>query len=171
MKIDIYGKTLLNEQEIFQNFYTGNIKILSNIYTDVETAKKFNESKNLNKDNFDNINIYIKTEENIKTFDQKNQQNWFIPKDYCPDLIQQLYKMCITEEQKSRVDTELKLFNQYNMIDLLFYLKYLVDIMRSNNIIWGVGRGSSVASYVLYLIGVHKIDSLKFNLDIREFLK
>jgi len=34
-----------------------------------------------------------------------------------------------------------------------------------------VGRGSSVASYCLYLLGVHKINSLKFDLDIKEFLK
>ena len=57
------------------------------------------------------------------------------------------------------------------MIDLLYYLKYLVDTMRKNNIVWGVGRGSSVASYVLYLIGIHRIDSIKYNLDINEFLK
>jgi DNA polymerase III alpha subunit len=43
--------------------------------------------------------------------------------------------------------------------------------MHQNNVVWGVGRGSSVASYVLYLLGVHKIDSLKYNLDIHEFLK
>jgi len=50
-------------------------------------------------------------------------------------------------------------------------LKYLVDTLRKNNVIWGVGRGSSVASYVLFLLGVHKIDSLYYNLDIEEFLK
>jgi DNA polymerase III alpha subunit len=43
--------------------------------------------------------------------------------------------------------------------------------MRENDIVWGVGRGSSVASYTLYLIGVHKIDSIKYELDINEFLK
>jgi DNA polymerase III alpha subunit len=43
--------------------------------------------------------------------------------------------------------------------------------MKENKIVWGVGRGSSVASYVLYLIGVHRIDSIKYDLDIREFLK
>jgi DNA polymerase III alpha subunit len=48
---------------------------------------------------------------------------------------------------------------------------YLVDFMRENNIVWGVGRGSSVASYVLYLIGVHKVDSIQFDLDWREFLR
>ena len=43
--------------------------------------------------------------------------------------------------------------------------------MKQNHIIWGVGRGSSVASYVLYKLGVHRIDSLYYNLDIGEFLR
>jgi hypothetical protein len=48
---------------------------------------------------------------------------------------------------------------------------YALFTMRENKIVWGVGRGSSVASYVLFLIGVHKINSIKYNLDINEFLK
>jgi DNA polymerase III alpha subunit len=66
---------------------------------------------------------------------------------------------------------ELSMFIHHNLIDVLKYLKYLVDTMRSNNVVWGVGRGSSVASYCLYLLDVHKIDSLKYDLDIKEFLK
>jgi DNA polymerase III alpha subunit len=57
------------------------------------------------------------------------------------------------------------------MFVLLQYLKYLVDTMRSNNILWGVGRGSSVASFVLFLIGIHRINSLYWDLSIDEFLK
>jgi DNA polymerase III alpha subunit len=53
----------------------------------------------------------------------------------------------------------------------LRYLKYLVDTLRKNNVVWGVGRGSSVASYVLFLIGVHRIDSLYYDLNVDEFLK
>ena len=94
-----------------------------------------------------------------------------MPKDYCPDLLELLYGMCTTQQQTDRVTQELELFVQHNMMDLLHYLKYLVDTLRENKIVWGVGRGSSVASYVLYLIGVHKIDSIKYELDINEFLK
>ena len=50
-------------------------------------------------------------------------------------------------------------------------MKYLVDTLRKNKIVWGVGRGSSVASYVLYLLGVHRINSIYYELDIAEFLK
>ena len=75
-----------------------------------------------------------------------------------------------TEEWK-RVTEEWKAFLDRGMTDLLRYMVYLVDFMRENDIVWGVGRGSSVASYVLYLIGVHKINSIQFDLDWREFLR
>ena len=74
-------------------------------------------------------------------------------------------------EGQARVEMELGLFQARNLYPVLQLLIYIVDTMRKNNIVWGVGRGSSVASYCLYLIGIHKIDSLKYNLDIREFLK
>ena len=66
---------------------------------------------------------------------------------------------------------ELEAFTRRGMHTLLRYMIYLVDFMRENNIVWGVGRGSSVASYVLYLIGVHRIDSIQYDLDWREFLE
>ena len=62
-------------------------------------------------------------------------------------------------------------YQERGLFDLLRYLKYLVDVMCDNHVIWGVGRGSSVASYVLYLLGVHRIDSLYYDLDPAEFLR
>ena len=70
-----------------------------------------------------------------------------------------------------RVEEELALYKARNLYPVLQLLIYIIDTMRLNDCVWGVGRGSSVASYVLYLIGVHKIDSIKYNLDITEFLK
>ena len=100
-----------------------------------------------------------------------NSKRWFIPEDYCPNLVEFLYGQCKTPEQIQRVDQELELFIKNNMYDLLHVMKYVVDTLRENNVVWGVGRGSSVASYVLHLIGVHKIDSVKYNLPIEEFFK
>ena len=100
-----------------------------------------------------------------------NPTNWFIPKDYCPNLVEMLYSLCETEEQRDRVSQELELFIKNGMYDVLHAMKYIVDVLRENNVVWGVGRGSSVASYVLYLIGVHKVDSIKYNLPIEEFFK
>ena len=87
------------------------------------------------------------------------------------EIVGYLLDKTTNEVEYQRVVTELELFIQHNMIDLLKYLKYLIDTLRENNVLWGVGRGSSVASYVLYLMGVHKVDSIKYNLDINEFLK
>ena len=97
--------------------------------------------------------------------------NWFIPKEYQEiDIEEWLVSVC-PEENYERLITELQLFQQHNMISVLKTMKYLVDTLRKNNIVWGVGRGSSVASYVLYLIGVHKIDPIKYKLPIEEFFK
>lgn len=71
----------------------------------------------------------------------------------------------------ARVDMELAMYKERGLYPILQLLIYIVDTMRQNNLVWGVGRGSSVASYVLYLLGIHKIDSYKYNLDITEFLK
>jgi DNA polymerase III alpha subunit len=57
------------------------------------------------------------------------------------------------------------------MIPVLKTMKYVVDTLRANGVVWGVGRGSSVASYCLFLLGVHKIDSIKYKLSIGEFFK
>jgi DNA polymerase III alpha subunit len=71
----------------------------------------------------------------------------------------------------ARVEQELAEFKARNLFPILQLLIYIIDTMRKNNLVWGVGRGSSVASYILYLLGVHKVDSVKYNLDIKEFLK
>lgn len=172
MKTDQYGRITISEKEATEALYKD--IPLERIFLDNNTLiDKFNSAIDQNKDRFSQL---PKTEEldniSIELFDKSNQCNWFMPKDSVHDnLIEMLYSMCTTEEQRKRVDQELELFIQHDMFDLLFYLKYLVDTMRKNNIVWGVGRGSSVASYVLFLLGIHKIDSIKYELDIHEFLK
>lgn len=76
-----------------------------------------------------------------------------------------------SDEATARVELELEQYKARNMYPVLQLMIYIVNTLRKNNLVWGVGRGSSVASYVLYLIGIHKIDSLKYNLNIEEFLK
>jgi DNA polymerase III alpha subunit len=100
-----------------------------------------------------------------------NPAHWFIPNEYYPNLVEFLYGSCTTNEQRDRVSQELELFISNGMYDVLHVMKYIVDTLRANNVVWGVGRGSSVASYVLHLIGVHKIDSIKYNIPIEEFFK
>lgn len=108
----------------------------------------------------------------VPEFDRRRQGSWSMPAEYQElDIAEHVLSMCSTQEQLQRAGQELLLYQERNLFDLLRYLKYLVDVMRANQVIWGVGRGSSVASYVLFLLGVHRIDSIYYDLDIREFLR
>ncbi len=171
MKIDRYSRVEISEQEAFDAVYSGVIQQLDLVALSDGLAQFIN-AKRINADSIQTPRqLEDISDKSIAQFDRENQNQWFMPLNYCDDIIEYIYSLCETEEQVLRVEQELKLFIQYDLINLLKYLKYLVDTMRQNNIVWGVGRGSCVASYVLYLIGVHKINSLKYNLDINEFLK
>jgi DNA polymerase III alpha subunit len=100
------------------------------------------------------------------------QAHWWLPAAYRDlDLHQSLLARCQRPEETTRVERELRLFAEHDLLSLLRLMWFLVDHWRANGVIWGVGRGSSVASYCLYLIGVHRIDSLRYGLDITEFLR
>ena len=110
--------------------------------------------------------------ESIQEFDHRLQNTWHMPKQYQQlDIAQHILDLCITDAELQRCGQELLLYQERNLFDLLRFLKYLVDVMTANSVIWGVGRGSSVASYVLYKLGVHRIDSMFYELDVEEFLR
>jgi DNA polymerase III alpha subunit len=97
---------------------------------------------------------------------------WMTPKPWCScDIDTWCRSQCHTEEQHARCEMELELFRERGLTQVLQQLKYLVDHWRQHNIVWGVGRGSSISSYVLYLIGIHKINPLLYGLDCTEFFK
>ena len=172
MKINNYGQVEVTEQEAFEALYTS-VNSLEGVVIDCENViNQYNSARQQNADRIPALNKLEITADTIELFDKRNQSNWFMPREAVHEnLMEMLFGMCKTPEQHTRVEAELELFAQHNMIDLLYYLKYLVDTMRDNKIMWGVGRGSSVASYVLFLLGVHKVDSIKYELDIHEFLK
>jgi len=110
--------------------------------------------------------------QSISEFHAQNQCRWHMPDQYKKmDIAEHVLSLCDTQEQLQRCGAELLLYQERGLFDLLRYLKYLVDVMKTNQVIWGVGRGSSVSSYVLYKLQVHRIDSMYYNLDIQEFLR
>lgn len=173
MKINKFGEVILDESEIIRGLYSGKITDLSKInIDDVGLIEKFNKAKTENADVFSKLSLFIEDDVTIEEFDKNNSSHWFMPESYKNmDIELFILEQCKEDREFERVAEELLLYRQHNMIELLKYLKYLVDTMRENNVVWGVGRGSSLASYCLYLIGVHKIDSIKYQLDIHEFLK
>jgi DNA polymerase III alpha subunit len=109
----------------------------------------------------------------LQEYDSALQSNWHMPDEYKNMDIEAwvMEQVAPWDDACVRVAEELAAFKERNMIDLLRWLKYFVDTCTKENIVWGIGRGSSVASYVLYLIGVHSVDSIKYNLDWQEFLR
>lgn len=108
----------------------------------------------------------------VPEFHAEQQSHWHMPDEYRDtDIAAYILNLCESQAELQRCGEELLLFQERDLFDLLKYLRYLVDVMRENRVIWGVGRGSSVASFVLYKLGVHRIDSLYYNLDIKEFLR
>jgi len=119
-----------------------------------------------------NYNTLNDNNEPLEDFDRRLQQTWHMPQQYKDmDIAQHILDLCKTDAELQRCGHELLLYQERNLFDLLRFLKYLVDTMTDNQVIWGVGRGSSVASYVLYKLGVHRIDSMFYELDVEEFLR
>ena len=172
MKTDDLGIPRFTNKDIIDMIYTGHIDKCHVVLCDPsDDVDKFNE---LAKEyGTPQLNKYIPLDVNQKDFDGVCQSEWFMPDKYKKlDVVGHLYNLCQGDDKCfHRVNEELAEFERRGMFDLLRYMVYLVDFMRENNIVWGVGRGSSVASYVLYLIGIHKVDSIQYGLDYKEFLR
>ena len=111
-------------------------------------------------------------DQDLNVYHRNHAADWNIPKYYKEiDPKEFILMLCTTRVEIDRVELEYTMFEERGLVPLLQFLIYIVDYMRKYDIVWGVGRGSSVASYSLYLLGVHKVDSLKYDLPIEEFLK
>lgn len=170
MNYDTYGQCFTTTDELCNLLYKDPSLDLS-LFKVSDPAEYNNSVKHLYVD-FPKLELYVEPTIPIDEYHIKMQSNWHMPKEYKElDIAQWILDQCKTNEELQRVGQELILFQERNLFTLLQFMKYLVDTLRKNNIVWGVGRGSSVASYVLYLIGVHKINSMYYDLDIAEFLK
>lgn len=168
MHTDIYGQQIFSESDLCGVYLADTSKVLKQVLTET----KIEISDILELENIPKTMVYVDPKVSVDAFDQNLQNNWFLPKEYKDmDIAKYVLELCQTDEELQRVGQELLLFQERNMFDLLKYLKYLVDTMRDNNIVWGVGRGSSVSSYILFLLGIHRINSLYYDLSIDEFLK
>ena len=170
MKYDQYGQAYTTSGELCDLLYKNPTLDISRFQ--VEDSLEYNRSVAELYAELDLLDSYQTINQTIEEFDQTLQKNWHMPVEYKNmDIAEYVLELCRADHELQRVAQELLLYQERDLFNLLRYLKYLVDTLRQNNIVWGVGRGSSVASYVLFLIGVHKIDSLYYNLDIDEFLK
>jgi hypothetical protein len=171
MKTTQYGEMIFNESDVCDLIMQGrDISAIKNMLVDesvdIERAIEFLKSR-------PELIKYITRPGVISNvFDREQQANWHMPDEYKQlDIAEYILSLCSTDAELQRCGEELLMYQERDLFNLLRYLKYLVDVMKTNHVIWGVGRGSSVASYVLYKLEVHRIDSMFYNLDPAEFLR
>lgn len=165
--VDSAGRTVMTVDGI-SNLLSQGVDVSGMIAEDCEETRKYNQFS-------DNALILYTDEMQAQSgseYDELATANWYTPKKFTDiDIKQWLFERCSTDIEQHRVLQELNMYDERNLYPLLHHLIFLVDHFRKNNVVWGVGRGSSVASYVLYLIGIHKVNSIKYNLEIDEFLR
>jgi DNA polymerase III alpha subunit len=104
---------------------------------------------------------------------------WVIPDQYkYLDLVEHLVKLAerierddLYEQRLKRLVEEIDLYLRLGYHDLLRALIYIVDEFERQQVVWGVGRGSSCSSYLLYLLGLHEVDSVKYEIPISDFIR
>jgi len=169
VKTDKLKRVILSEKEAIDVLLSGH-SIDGIFLKDPEIVNEYNSN---NAQHFE-YDTAVKYPEDIpeEIFHQENINRWLIPDKYKSiDVLDYVLKKANTDEERKRVLEEYELYKQKDLVDVLRLTIYLVDTFRENNILWGVGRGSSVSSYILYLIGINRINPLKFNLSVDEFLR
>jgi DNA polymerase III alpha subunit len=168
-KINDHGDVIFSEEDVIELLYTDPNFDISKLY--LNDIGKYSQSLRELGIDLPVINTAPKREK-PELFDKANCEHWHMPEKYYQiNVLQWLLDKCQNDEEKIRVQMEYDLFEKKDFIRVLQFLIYFIDTLRANNIVWGVGRGSSVASFCLFLIGVHKINPMLYNLDITEFLR
>jgi DNA polymerase III alpha subunit len=170
MRLDKYSNPIFSEQDLFDALYTGH---RISIDDTMLVEKRTDDIRNLE----DALEIKFlepyETHFEVADYDKACQSIWNMPDEYkLMDIEQWIRDQGPPWDPNfTRIEEELAAYKARDMLDLLRWLKYFVDTCSKEQVLWGLGRGSSVASYVLYLIGVHNIDPIKYNLDWQEFLR
>jgi len=169
MRLDKYSNPVFNEQDLFDAIYNG---YQFNV-NDTMLVEHTDDIKQLETQLGFKFLAPYETHFEISDYDSACQSLWFMPDEYKSlDIESWLWEQCPPwDPEHTRLEEELQAYKARNMLDLLRWLKYFVDTCSKEEVLWGLGRGSSVASYVLYLIGVHSINPIKYNLDWQEFLR
>lgn len=173
MKLDTLGLPKYDIEDCMDLIYKGKLDTLFKVYVEKNSeTEQFNQSIKETGDG-QQLKYYEPLDIELKDFDTWLQSEWFMPNSYKQfDVEKYIDSLCPdSNEAKMRVQQELNKFKELGYMDLLKFLHFLVTFMRENKMVWGVGRGSSVASYVLYLLGIHKIDSIQYRLDWQEFIR
>lgn len=155
------GDSIFDSTDIESLMFKYKVQFVDNITPQIEEYNRFTDVPLRTKETIDEINL-----------------DWNIPSEYRDlDVLEYIINQigqrpaaASTQRQQLRVCEEFVIYENLEMLDVLRALIYIVNMLNQQNCVWGVGRGSSTSSYILYLIGIHDVDCLKYDLDIADFL-
>ena len=169
IKTNETGDCIFTEQNAIELLYQNPQLDISKLF--FEDTEQFNKSVDKTGINLTKLS-QVPQRPKPADFDNEMINNWHMPKKYYElNVLKWLLEKCHSDEERLRVQQEYSRFEQKGFIKVLQFLIYFIETLRANNIVWGVGRGSSVSSFCLFLIGVHKINPMLYNLDYTEFLR
>lgn len=73
------------------------------------------------------------------------------------------------DEMLTRITDELHEIETRGMTDFFRTVIYILDVFREKGVVWGVGRGSSCACYILFLFNLHSVDPIIYDIPPDEF--
>lgn len=171
LKVNMYGQVILSSDKIRELILQGKNIDKLNVVTDDE-IRLFDKYQEELLSDFIKFTPEQRETLTIDDFHQQSADNWLFPEKYKTlDVYNWLINKCKSQIEIDRVNEEYQLYYEKDLIMVLRLFIFIVDCMRENKCLWGVGRGSSVSSYILYLIGVHRVDSIRYNLSISDYLK
>lgn len=91
--------------------------------------------------------------------------------EYLFGLVNKIEKDSFYDIRLNRLSEEIWLFKERGLEPILRVLIYVIDIMKQKNVVWGVGRGSSCSSYLLYLLDLHDIDPVRYGIEVTDFIR
>lgn len=171
-RVDAWGRTIVSPDSVIEMLMQGS-DVSAVLVENEDAINEYNEWCRF----YDKGQYLIATPEAMDHSPEEEHEErantWFISENIQQINVRQflLEELCKDDVCRDRVNHEMDLFEDRGLVPLLQLMMYLVYNFRKNKVVWGVGRGSSVSSYVLFLIGVHKIDPIKYGLDVHDFLK
>lgn len=115
----------------------------------------------------------------VKTELTTNTPVWVLPDKYADidldayliTLVDRVKKDDLYDQRLIRLSEEISLFKELQLEEVLKTLIFIIEEFDKQKIVWGVGRGSSCSSYLLYLIGLHEVDPVKYSIEVSDFLR
>lgn len=70
-----------------------------------------------------------------------------------------------------RAEMEFKYFVETKNVKFLLKVYDLIQTLKKDGVVWGIGRGSSCASLVFYLLFINDVDPVKWGIKFSELTK